>query len=322
MKRIILVLCFLLASAALAEASSPADDFYAGLSQAWNGLLGMADEAGQAASDWMDESGVKEWAEGAANDVSAWFQEAGLTEWADGAIGDISAWFEGAGAWTQETAANLQAFIDENKPAVEAWLVQAGEDVKSAWDTLTNPDGHTEAEVQEAYETVIDSLEDSMAPFARLAGLEWFFASGAGGWSTDLRIAEDGSFSGEFHDSEMGEAADDYPYGTVYCCSFTGQMTFVEYVDEHTWKLRVDRLVADEAVEAIDDGIRYVPTEPYGIIEGDEMLLYLPGTSIDAFTDEMRIWAHLLGDDAPTTLENWFLYSEQNDSGFVGYIPQ
>ena len=29
-----------------------------------------------------------------------------------------------------------------------------------------------------------------------MAGLEWDFCSGAGGWSTDMRIQPDGSFSG------------------------------------------------------------------------------------------------------------------------------
>ena len=42
--------------------------------------------------------------------------------------------------------------------------------------------------------------------FTRLEGLEWTFSSGAGGWSTDMRILPDGTFSGEYHDSEMGEA--------------------------------------------------------------------------------------------------------------------
>ena len=49
------------------------------------------------------------------------------------------------------------------------------------------------------------------------------------------------------------------------------------------------------------------------------MLLFLPGTPVDVLTEDMRTWAHLLGEDAPDTLEDWFLYSEKNSSGFVGY---
>ena len=85
--------------------------------------------------------------------------------------------------------------------------------------------------------------------FERLKGLEWTFSSGAGGWSTDMRILPDGSFSGEYHDSEMGETGEGYPDGTVYGCSFTGKMSLVEQVNENTWKIRVDELKTDETAE-------------------------------------------------------------------------
>lgn len=166
--------------------------------------------------------------------------------------------------------------------------------------------------------------EQDDALLKRLEGLEWSFSSGVGGWSTDMRILSDGSFSGEFHDSEMGEFTDEYPNGTVYGCTFTGRLTVIEQVDENTWKLRVDALSVDEgqAEEAIDGGIRFVYSEPYGISEGDEMTLYQPGTLTAGFTEDMLLWAHLLGEDAPTELESWFLYSEENDSGFVSYAGE
>ncbi len=105
--------------------------------------------------------------------------------------------------------------------------------------------------------------------FDTLAGLEWSFSSGAGGWSTELSILADGSFSGVFHDSEMGEIGEGYPDGTIYGCSFNGQMTMVKRVDENTWKIRIDTLALDEGQvpEAIEDGIRYVTTDVYGLCE-------------------------------------------------------
>ena len=163
--------------------------------------------------------------------------------------------------------------------------------------------------------------EGGALSFDTLAGLEWSFSSGAGAWSTDMRFAPDGSFSGEYHDGEMGEADEAYPGGTVYFNSFTGQMSIVGQVDDNTWRLRVDSLTAEVAAgeEYIDDEFRFVAVDPYGISEGDEMLLFMPGTPVDALTEDMRIWAHLMGEDAPDALNDWFLYSEKNDSGFVGY---
>ena len=153
-----------------------------------------------------------------------------------------------------------------------------------------------------------------------IAGLEWSFCSGAGAWSTDMRIQADGTFSGEYHDSEMGEIGEAYPYGTVYGCSFHGTMTVAEEADENTWKIRIDSLKMDEGQvrEAIDGGIRYITTEPYGITEGDTMLLYRPGTSLSTLTEEMLIWTHALDtENRSPDLECWFLYSEKNGSGFV-----
>ena len=153
-------------------------------------------------------------------------------------------------------------------------------------------------------------------------GMEWSFCSGVGAWSTDMRIQADGTFSGEFHDSEMGEAAKEYPDGTIYCCSFTGSMRISEQIDENTWKVHIDTLTVNEEAgrETIDEGIRFVNVEPYGISQGDDMLLYRPGTPVNVLSEDMYLWAHVLEDGvAVSELETWFLCSEKNESGFVGY---
>ncbi len=164
MKRIalILALCILLSPACVAE-TSHAEDFVNNLSKTWDSFLGMAADAGQAASDWAEDSGITEWAQGAADDIAAWASDSGLTEWAQGALDDVTDWYDESGIaeWAEGAAAKLRAFVDENGPAVEAWLTQAGEDVKRAWDTLTDPDGHTAQEIKKAYETVIEALGDA-----------------------------------------------------------------------------------------------------------------------------------------------------------------
>ena len=157
--------------------------------------------------------------------------------------------------------------------------------------------------------------------FTQLEGLEWSFSSGAGAWSTDMRIRSDGSFSGEYHDSEMGESGKDYPYGTIYCCSFSGRLRLQEKVGENSWKVRIEELKPDESQEAevIEEGIRFVAAVPYGLSEGDEMILFCPGTPLEELTEDMLMWAHQLGQENVTgELQNWFLYSEKNESGFVG----
>lgn len=158
--------------------------------------------------------------------------------------------------------------------------------------------------------------------FARFEGMEWTFSSGAGGWSTDLRIQPDGIFNGTFHDSEMGETADEYPNGTVYYCEFSGKFSAAAQEDGNTLKLHVDELKQKDETdkEIIEDGIRFVATSSYGIELGDELTLYQPGTPLEELTESMRFWAHTFGTEAQNTnaLQKWFMYSEKQDAGFVG----
>ena len=165
MRKRILALCALLALAApacLAE-SSNAEDFLGNLGDTWNSFLGMVGDAGKAVTDWADESGVTGWIDGAVKDVSNWASDSGLADWAQAALDGVSAWAEDIGVteWAQRISADTQALFEKNRPAVEAWLAQAGEDVRAAWDTLTDADHHTPDEVQHAYETVAESLESA-----------------------------------------------------------------------------------------------------------------------------------------------------------------
>ena len=164
MKRIVLIPALLLAlsTAALAEASA-ADDFFTNLSKTWDSFLLMTEEAGQSVSNWAEESGLRVWTEDAISDVSAWLEGSGLTEWAGHALSEINGWIEESGIrdWTDQTAEALKTFIDENRPAVEAWLQQVGQEVEDAWNTLAYPDGHTSAEIEQALQTVTDALGEA-----------------------------------------------------------------------------------------------------------------------------------------------------------------
>ena len=155
--------------------------------------------------------------------------------------------------------------------------------------------------------------------FETLSGLAWSYCSGAGAWSSDMQIGADGSFTCEYHDSDMGDTGDNYPNGTVYFASFSGRMSVAEQTDGNTWKIRVDELRQEFAEETIEDGVRYVPAEACGLGEGDVMMLYAPGTAADVLSEDMRFWAHLMDQENQNVLENWFLGSEKNESGFVGY---
>ena len=165
-----------------------------------------------------------------------------------------------------------------------------------------------------------DPATEGTLSFEQLAGLDWIFSSGAGAWSTEMIIGPDGSFKGEYHDSEMGDTAEAYPNGTTYICVFSGQMSFGAALDEHRQEIRIDQLTLQDqpGQEEIEDGVRFVFSEAYGISEGDTMVLYLPGTPVEALTEEMQMWAHLFEmEEESSELKDYFLCSEANGSGFI-----
>ena len=135
------------------------------------------------------------------------------------------------------------------------------------------------------------------------------FASGAGGWSTDMEVAADGTFTGYFHDSEMGDTGAGYPNGTRYETHFIGEFTAPVKVNEHEYSMQLKRLeIADDPGETIEDGVRivHVTDNVYGLGAPTNQptgtySLHLPGQSTAAFSDAVKMWLFIQDGDSPTT---------------------
>ena len=142
-------------------------------------------------------------------------------------------------------------------------------------------------------------------------------------WSTDIELSEDGSFSGSYHDSDMGvldEAL--YPNGTVYYCNFSGRFSRPEKVDEYTYTMRLESLTVEGAEGETDyeDGVRWIRSVPYGVENADEVLIYLPGTQMDSLPEEIGFWLiAFIYDDMPEELPCYVLYNVSEEYAFVGY---
>ena len=57
---------------------------------------------------------------------------------------------------------------------------------------------------------------------------EFSFLSGAGAWRTVMTLNRDGTFTGWYLDSEMGEIGKGYPHGSAYTCTFSGKFKNIE----------------------------------------------------------------------------------------------
>lgn len=152
---------------------------------------------------------------------------------------------------------------------------------------------------------------------------EFYFSSGAGGWSTELTLHDDGSFTGSYHDSDMGSDIENYPGGVVYTCDFTGKFKDFTQIDDYTWSMRLDSLAYKYAKEMDweSDGVHYIASDAYGISGGDVFYLYLKGHPVSALPEEYLNWGRMyMGvfgqDELPATLNIYGIYNVAQEDGF------
>ena len=162
--------------------------------------------------------------------------------------------------------------------------------------------------------------EEASFSFHQLKHLEFLFSSGAGAWGTVLTIDEEGHFSGQYSDSDMGSNAAEYPHGTHYECTFEGQFTDPVKVNEHTWSMQISEINYSKEIgtEEIKNQIRYIYSEPYGLEQAENILIYLPGTPVDELPEEYKSWVryYIETEGDGTELPFYGLYNEKQQHGF------
>lgn len=169
-------------------------------------------------------------------------------------------------------------------------------------------------------EAVSPTTNPSTELFAQLNGKSFSFASGAGAWGTEVTFGPDGTFEGSYHDSNMGDSGSSYPYGTVYLCNFSGNFSDVVKIDDFTYSMRLEKISLQNTPgqTVVQDGVKYVYSDPYGMDDADLFYIYLPGRSTtnlpEQYLDWVRspnAWANL-----PATLPFWGMYNVGGEQGF------
>lgn len=166
--------------------------------------------------------------------------------------------FSGCAGRQEETAAETAAETEAETEAVESSGEAEAESAKES--------GSEELVIYDDTEQADDDLT-----FDDLKNIQFVFSSGAGGWSTLLDIRPDGSFEGEYFDSDMGSTGEGYPNGTVYLCDFKGQFTEPEKIDEHTYAVKIASMEykQEAGTREIKDSILYEYTDVYGLDGAD-----------------------------------------------------
>lgn len=158
------------------------------------------------------------------------------------------------------------------------------------------------------------------ASLEELLPLEFLFASGAGAWGTYLTLYPDGHFEGVYEDGEM-IAAPEYPRGTSYYCKFNGKFSDITKVSEYAYSMRLEELTYETEVdkEWIEDQHRYIGSDALGLTDGEEFILYLPGTPLEELDEEFLYWwpeYHLWVDGSVNILSSYGIRNVSTGQGF------
>lgn len=195
----------------------------------------------------------------------------------------------------------------------------SGKDAASKDDSSESDESVAEASKVEDEDAKSEEL-NIFADFPEM----FYFSSGAGGWATEIVIAEDGSFTGSYYDYDMGDTGDGYPDGTLYICDFTGQFSDPEPTDkDYIYKTKLlDLVLLDEdkigTQEIIDDTL-YVYTDPYGFEGADEFIIYAPGADLSEMSDECLSWTFMSLDIfEQVPVDYYVLYNVNGEEAFNG----
>ena len=158
--------------------------------------------------------------------------------------------------------------------------------------------------------------------------LEMYFSSGVGAWYTKIIIHTNGSFEGEYQDTDMGEIGDEFPNGTVYECKFSGYFSKPEKVNDYTYSLNLEtvEIVGEIGETRIEDGMLYKISFPSGLMNSSntgnakEFLLYTPNAPIVEMRDEfLSWWPERFGADPDGKLLIYGLQNLETNDGFFTF---
>lgn len=120
-----------------------------------------------------------------------------------------------------------------------------------------------------------------------------------------MTLNSDGTFSGDFHDSDMGATGSGYPNGMRSESIFTGKFSNLRKIDENTFVATVASLNVSDTIgrQYVEDGVLITVTEVYGMKQGQTAVFARQGRTVSDIGEEAKIWIYpITGQELGTTL--------------------
>ena len=179
---------------------------------------------------------------------------------------------------------------------------------KNGFDTY-----ETEITVSDSHKTVDAFLASETSIFKQLPQ-EFVFTSGAGGWATVFNLNPDGTFTGQYHDSEG--------ISTVFICKFEGKFTIPQKINEYMYSMNLEYLNIEGTPgdKYYENGIHYIYSEPYGFDDANEFYIYLPGCPLKETSEEFISWSFINAEIRETIpIGIYGIYNVSGKEGFTGH---
>lgn len=153
-----------------------------------------------------------------------------------------------------------------------------------------------------------DFTDNEKLTYEDLEGKEFWFYSGAGGWRTSLKIHGDGSFIGNYEDSDAD---------SLRKCDFSGRFTKLTKTGpyEYTMKCTDLKFERKPGTEERVKGLMVYYSDPYGFDDAEEFKVYLPGKKVNELPDGFLSWSH--GEASTGYLQCYGIYNVGGQQGFV-----
>lgn len=134
-------------------------------------------------------------------------------------------------------------------------------------------------------------------------------------------VHDDGTFEGEYSDTDMGDSGTPYPKGTRYLSRFTGTLSEPLRVNSYTYSVTLEQieLAREPDTEEIRDGVKYIYSDPYGLNDAETLLFYLPGAPVQELPEEYTNWVLGYGHAFDAELPFYGLYNSNAEQGFSSH---
>ena len=143
---------------------------------------------------------------------------------------------------------------------------------------------------------------------------------------SELEINLDGTLTGYYQDSDMGDTGLDNPNGVAYFTWVKGTYSNAQKIDDYSYSITIDELSTyGQDEERIENGVKYIYQEGFmgldSVQSGSKMTLYLPGAPVSSIPEECMLWLYMPDQDGDGAIDQYVLYNEDGQEGFSESQP-